>query len=174
MESLPQSRWAGVGAGELSKLRVPPFPKFFRIVSYDPRLAGCETLQTLIMVGPLPAFAVSQVSPAAPGSGDPTPTTFAKGAGFTPRGPKSRRGKLCKMAWSPPGTTFVFQSFASGRWGRRSPSLLEVLHTSQTGEFGVRGRITTTGETDGSPTTWRAAPDIWDLPRALTLCSQPF
>ena len=85
MESLPQSRWAGVGAGELSKLRVPPFPKFFRILSYDPRLAGCETLQTLIMVGPLPAFAVSQVSPAAPGSGDPTPTTFAKGAGSPPR-----------------------------------------------------------------------------------------
>ena len=157
-----------------SQITGPTLSQVFQNFVLRSSLGRVRNLQTLIMVGPLPAFAVSQVSPAAPGSGDPTPTTFAKGAGFTPRGPKSRRGKLCKMAWSPPGTTFVFQSFASGRWGRRSPSLLEVLHTSQTGEFGVRGRSTTTGETDGSPTTWRAAPDIWDLPRALTICSQPF
>ena len=88
VEALPQSRGAGVGAGELSKLRGPPFPKFFRSLSYDPRWAGCETLQTLIMIGPLQAFAVFQVSPAAPGSGDPTPTTFAKGAGSPPPRPQ--------------------------------------------------------------------------------------
>ena len=81
------------------------------------------------------------------GSRVAAPTAPKRNVANFENGAVTTRGNVC------------FQSFVTGRGGRRPNPHREVRHPSQTGESGVRGGSTTTGETGGSPTRRWAAPD---------------
>ena len=103
-------------------------------------------------------------SASAPGSGDrrhgiSKATAFAKGAGSPPPRPPNDTWQTLKMGRAPPGAMFVFKVLPPAHCGRRPNPHREVRHPSQTGDSGVRGGSTTTGETGEPPTRRRAAPD---------------
>jgi len=102
-------------------------------------------------------------SASAPGSGDRR-HGIAKARQQTSRREQGRHPhddtwQTLKMGRAPPGAMFVFKVLPPAHWGRRSNPHREVRHPAQTGDSGVRGGSTTTGETGEPPTRRLAAPD---------------